>query len=101
MQENESDSLPFDSPERENARLKDENRRLRRLLEVHGIAIPQSAAPKQAPVTLGFPEAPLDREERARRRVGVFRSLFHRREDVYARRWERRENSGYSPAAAK
>ena len=34
MRENEPDSLPFDSPEQETVRLKDENRRLRRLLEV-------------------------------------------------------------------
>ena len=101
MRENDPDSLPFDSPEQENVRLKEENRRLRRLLEVHGIAIPQLAAPEQAPVRGESLEASLDREERARKRIALFRSLFRGREDVYARRWERGENSGYSPAAAK
>ena len=101
MRENEPDSLPFDSPERENVRLKDENRRLRRLLEVHGIAIPQLSPPEQAPVRIESVENSLDREERARKRIALFRSLFRGREDVYARRWERGENSGYSPAAAK
>ena len=44
----------------------------------------------------------VDREERARKRIALFRSLFHGREDVYARRWERAEgHSGYSPAAIK
>jgi superfamily II DNA or RNA helicase len=101
MCENETDSLPFDSPEQENARLKDENRRLRRLLEVHGIAIPPLAATEQAPVTVRLPEISLDREERARQRIALFRSLFRGREDVYARRWEKSDRSGYSPAAAK
>jgi hypothetical protein len=58
MRENEPDSLPFDSPEQENVRLKDQNRRLRRLLEVHGIAIPQLAAPEKAPVRLSLWRTP-------------------------------------------
>jgi superfamily II DNA or RNA helicase len=101
MRENDSDSLPFDSPEQETVRLKEENRRLRRLLEVHGITIPQLPPPQQAPVRVEPLENSLDREERARKRIALFRSLFRGREDVYARRWERGENSGYSPAAAK
>ena len=44
----------------------------------------------------------VDREERARRRITLFRSLFRGREDVYARRWEGVEgHSGCSPAAVK
>ena len=101
MRENEPDTLPFESPEQENARLKDENIRLRRLLDAHGIAIPQLCSPEKLPSTATPPEIPLDREERARKRIALFRSLFRGREDVYARRWERGENSGYSPAAAK
>lgn len=101
MRENGSDSLPFDSPEQENARLKEENRRLRRLLDVHGIAIPVLPATEQAPVTVGYAEPSIDREERARQRVALFRSLFRGREDVYARRWEKEARSGYSPASAK
>jgi hypothetical protein len=100
MRENKSGALPFDSAAQESARLKDENRRLRRLLEVHGIAIPQLTATPQAAVMVRSPEAFLDREERARQRIALFRSLFRGREDVYARRWEKGGRSGYSPAAA-
>ncbi len=43
-----------------------------------------------------------ERQERARRRIALFRSLFRGREDVYARRWEGPDGrSGYSPAAQK
>ena len=42
------------------------------------------------------------KEERARKRIALFRSLFRGREDVYARRWENPDGrSGYSPAALK
>jgi superfamily II DNA or RNA helicase len=45
---------------------------------------------------------PVDKEERARKRIALFRSLFRGREDVYARRWEKSDSaSGYSPAAVK
>src|ERR1700738_2385118 len=46
--------------------------------------------------------APVDKEERARRRIALFRSLFRGREDVYARRWEKDDGgSGDAPAAVK
>ena len=41
MTGSDSGSLPFEPPEQENARLREENTRPRRLLAVHGIAIPQ------------------------------------------------------------
>ena len=44
MSENGSDSLPFEAPEQENIRLREENARLRRLLAVHSIPIPQARA---------------------------------------------------------
>jgi hypothetical protein len=44
MTENGSDSLPFEPPEQENVRLREENARLRRLLAVHSIPIPQLPA---------------------------------------------------------
>jgi hypothetical protein len=48
------------------------------------------------------PHPQVNREERARRRIALFRSLFRGREDVYARRWENRKGeSGYSPADIK
>ena len=101
MTENDSGSLPFESPEQENARLREENTRLRRLLAVHGIAIPQ-LTPANPPPAKTAEMAPVDREERARMRIALFRSLFRGREDVYARRWESADGrSGYAPAAVK
>ena len=43
MAVNSSASFSFDSPQQENDRLREENAQLRRVLEIHGIAIPQSA----------------------------------------------------------
>ena len=48
MTENGSESLPFEPPEQENIRLREENARLRRLLAVHSIPIPQ-LAPENPP----------------------------------------------------
>ncbi len=102
MTENDSDSLPFEPPEQENIRLRDENARLRRLLAVHSIPIPQIAPASPAITKTAETAPPLDKEERARRRIALFRSLFRGREDVYARRWENTDGRlGYMPAAVK
>ena len=99
MNENDSESLPFEPPEQENTRLREENARLRRLLAVHSIPIPQ-VAPEKPPPT--GPASPVDKEERGRRRIALFRSLFRGREDVYARRWENADGRrGYMPAVVK
>jgi hypothetical protein len=90
MTENGSESLPFEPPEQENIRLREENARLRRLLAVHSIAIPQLAPENPPPAKAVEIAQPIDREERARRRIALFRSLFRGREDVYARRWPAR-----------
>lgn len=101
MNENDSDHLRFQSPEGENKRLREENARLRRLLAAHSIAIPQFE-PENPPAKPIEAAPPVDREERARRRIALFRGLFREREDVYARRWEREDGkSGYSPVAIK
>src|SRR5579859_2449002 len=99
MTENSSVSLPFEPPEQENIRLREENARLRRLLGVHSIPIPQ-LAPENPPPTKPVETAPpVDKEERARKRIALFRSLFRGREDVYARRWENDDGRhGYMPA---
>src|SRR6185312_4177509 len=100
MSDNGSDTLPFEPPEQENIRLREENARLRRLLLVHSIPIPQLAPENPPPIKLAEKTAPVDREERARKRIGLFRSLFRGREDVYARRWESDDGRhGYVPAA--
>lgn len=96
MTENGSDSLPFEPPEQENIRLREENARLRRLLAVHSIPIPQ--LPAENPPTKTVESVPrVDKEERARQRIALFRSLFRGREDVFARRWENADGRhGYS-----
>lgn len=102
MYERESDSLSFEPPEQENTRLKEENLKLRRLLEAHGIPVPRLTIPDVTPLPASSPDAVLDREERARKRIALFRSLFRGREDVYAKRWENADGrSGYMPAGVK
>ena len=81
---NDSASLPFEPPEQENIRLREENARLQRLLAVHGIPIPQPAQEKPAPTKIVESAPPEDKEERARKRIALFRSLFRGREDAYA-----------------
>jgi hypothetical protein len=102
MTGNGTDSLPFEPPEQENIRLREENARLRRLLAVHSIPIPQ-IVPENPPPTKRVDTAPpVEKEERARQRITLFRTLFREREDVYARRWENDDGRhGYVPAAVK
>src|SRR5437762_9985139 len=76
MTENGSGSLPFESPEQENIRLRAENARLRRLLAVHSIPIPQLTPENPPPTKTLEPAQPLDKEERARNRIALFRSCF-------------------------
>src|ERR1017187_8556051 len=101
MTENGSDSLSFEPREQENGRLREENARLRRLLAVHSIPIPQ--LPTENPPTKTVePAPPVDKEERARQRIALFRSVFRGREDVYARRWENADGrDGYMPAISE
>jgi hypothetical protein len=102
MTGNGTDSLPFEPPEQENIRLRDENARLRRLLAVHSIPIPQLASETLPPTKPVETVPPVDKEERARQRIMLFRTLFRGREDVYARRWENDDGRhGYVPAAVK
>ena len=88
MTENGSESLPFEPPEQENIRLREENARLRRLLSVHSIPIPQLASENPPPAKTAETAPPVNKEDRARKRIALFRDLFRGREDVYARRWE-------------
>ena len=100
MTESGSGSLAFESTEQENIRLREENARIRRLLAVHGIPLPQPAPEISSSAILANATPPVDKQERARKRIALFRSLFRGREDVYARRWGKEgRGSGYSPAA--
>ncbi len=91
-----------ESPEQENIRLREENARLRRILAHHNIPIPQ-LLPASPPSTKNVEAASkVDTEERATKRIALFRSLFRGREDVHAMRWESDDGrSGYMPAAIK
>src|SRR5260370_206539 len=90
MASRSSDSVSFEPRDEENQRLREENAKLRRVLAAHGIPVASA------------PAAMENKEERARKRIALFRSLFRGREDVYARRWENSDGrSGYSPAALK
>lgn len=102
MTENGSESLSFEPPEQENIRLREENARLRRLLTVHSIPIPQLAPQNPPAITPVEPARLVNKEERARKRIALFRSLFRGREDVYARRWENDDGRhGYMPVVVK
>lgn len=102
MPENCSESLRFEPPEGENSRLREENARLHRILAAHGIVLPQPLPGNPLPTEADVTATPIDRDERARQRIALFRSLFRGREDVYARRWENADGRmGYMPAAVK
>jgi hypothetical protein len=102
MNENASESLPFESPDEETRRLREENARLRRALTVHGIPIPP-LSPANPPPAKSVEAVQLESKvDRARKRIALFRELFRGRDDVYARRWESADGRfGYVPAALK
>src|SRR5215470_11224452 len=97
-----SQPVSFECTEAECSRLREENARLRRILAEHNILIP-SAQPPLRPIVTPTETSSLDeRQERARKKIALFRSLFRGRGDVYACRWESPDGrSGYSPAAKK
>src|SRR5579863_5707773 len=96
-----SESVPFESRDEDNKRLREENARLRRLLAAHGISVPTPHEDVRAVQTSLAVQAD-SKEERARKRIALFRNLFRGRQDIYARRWENPDGrSGYSPAALK
>src|SRR5258708_32507372 len=85
MTENGSESLPFEPPEQESIRLREENARLRRLLAVHGIPIPQLAPENPPPAKTVGTTQPADKGELARKRIALFRSRFRGVEDAKVR----------------
>lgn len=84
------------SAEEECSRLCQENARLRKVLAAHGIAADEPV-PHIGPIeTVSVPGS--GTAATPQKKIGLFRSLFRGREDVYAVRWERNGKSGYSPA---
>src|SRR3974390_2187809 len=96
------ESISFAHRDEENEQLREENARLRRLLAANGIPVPEHIVDHAGSLqTIASPTSE-SKEERARKRIALFRSLFRGREDVYARRWEHPDGrSGYSPVALK
>jgi len=94
--------VPFESTDAECMWLREENARLRQLLTKHNISIPAIEPAMQSCVKPVEVLSLEERQERARKRIALFRSLFRGREDVYPRRWESPDGrSGYTPAAQK
>jgi hypothetical protein len=92
--------LDLQSALAEMRRLREENVRLRRLLQAHGIQIPAPQSNTVIPVTTNaLPSAHIP-VLKAEQRIALFRSLFHGRDDVYAVRWENTDGRcGYMPKA--
>ncbi len=93
-------SIPDDHDELEvlrqqNLLLAEENARLKRML---GLGEPEDSESEPE----STPSAPtVDSASPAHLKIGLFRSLFHGREDVYAKRWQSRTGaSGYAPVCA-
>jgi len=99
---NESDPKLMDlrSVLAEVQRLREENIRLRCLLQEHGLHIPAVQSATGIPVTTSaLPSAHIP-VLKAEQRIALFRSLFHGRDDVYAVRWENTDGRyGYMPKA--
>ena len=100
MNESDPKLLDLQSVLAEMQRLREENVRLRCLLQQHSIQIPAAQSTTGIPVTTNaLPSAPIP-GLRAEQRIALFRSLFHGRDDVYAVRWENTDGrSGYMPKA--
>ena len=100
MNESDPKFLDLQSALAEVQRLLEENVRLRRLLQEHGIQLPVVQSPNGIPVTTSTQPSAHTPVLKPEQRIALFRSLFHGRDDVYAVRWENADGrSGYMPKA--
>ncbi len=100
MNESDPKLLDLQSALAEVQRLREENVRLQRLVQDHGIQLPVVQSPNGIPVTTNALPSSHTPVLKAEQRVALFRSLFHGRDDVYAVRWENADGrSGYMPKA--
>ena len=100
MNESDPKLLELQSAIAEVQRQREENIRLRRLLQDHGIQLPVVQSPNDIPVTRSTQPSPRTPVLKAEQRISLFRSLFHGRDDVYAVRWKNADGrSGYMPKA--
>lgn len=83
---------------READRLRTENARLSRLLELRG----QDTSPAPEQLAAASPQGPVTMASPASAKVALFMDVFHARTDTYAIRWEnsRRGTKGWVPAVA-
>ena len=81
-------------------RLREENARLKELLEAHGI---QFDLPSQNDIKVKEPEISPSRQLTLEEKVNLFRNTFQGREDLFARRWcsPSTGKSGYQPVCLK
>ena len=85
------------SAKEETLRLREENSRLRSMLGISDSVVKGHSVQS----VQGTPESftPSLKASTPEKKIALFRSLFRRREDVYAVRWETKNGkSGYSPA---
>ncbi len=100
MSEPDPKLLNLESALAETRRLREENARLQRLLQEHGIQIPVFPFTDGIPVATSAPSGACTPVLKAEQRIALFRDLFHGRDDVYAVRWENAHGrSGYMPKA--
>jgi hypothetical protein len=100
MSEPDPKLLNLESALVETRRLREENARLQRLLQEHGIQIPGFSFTDGIPVATSAPSCARTPVLKAEQRIALFRDLFHGRDDVYAVRWENADGrSGYMPKA--
>jgi hypothetical protein len=92
----------------ERNRLREENERLRLLLASNGVNPDQRPLePPRGDQPLDIPGSAQARNAQARtemsvpEKIALFRGLFRGRENIYALRWERDGDSGYSPAGIR
>jgi hypothetical protein len=84
VKESDPKLLDLQSALAEVQRLQEENVRLRRLLLDHGIQLSVVQSPNGIPVTTSALPSSHIPVLKAERRIALFRSLFHGRDDVYA-----------------
>jgi superfamily II DNA or RNA helicase len=85
----------------ENARLLEENARLKKLVASRGLGPASDSKPSpQIPAPQPRLTDPEEKQRQAQLKIALFRHLFRGREDVYAVRWEARDGkSGYMPVS--
>ena len=98
----ESETSVNEELERENAELRREVERLRRILGIDGASVAKGAVLKAQDHEMSVAQghSRIDQSASPEAKIALYRSLFAGRTDVFALRWEseRAQKSGWSPA---